>query len=276
MINPSNILTVLREDNIGNTTNYTIQAADPMTDAFPLNIGTLDSMYAGYEKPISSIYIYISSGQNLTGGNLVIEYWTGTMWKALPALDQTQFFNRNGTISWTMPTDWVPLEIDGIEKYYVCMYGDTDLTGLQIQYVGTVLSDDTDIALEYPGVLQSAYYPTGQTNFMSFLITAKEYIVSELLRRGYTKTVGTEVEPINQWDILNIFELKQASLYYALSQIFFTLSDNSSDNFWQKYLDYKNKFETAMNLGMLRIDQDNDGQVDPNEKASIASFRWVR
>jgi hypothetical protein len=276
MINPTNILTVLREDNLGNITNFTTQAADPLFDSFRLNIGTLNSLYIGYNKPITSSYIYITDGQNVDGGEIVVEYWDGTIWKGLSIVDQTQFFNRSGTISWTMPSDWAPLELGGIEQYYVCIYGTADITDVEVQYVGTVLSDDTDIALEFPSILQAAYYPTGQTSFMSYHITAKEYIVAELLRRGYTKTVGTEVEPINQWDILNVFEFRQASLYYALSQIFFTLSDNSSDNYWQKYLDYKNKYEQAMSFGFIRIDQDNDGQTDGNEKAPIASYRWVR
>lgn len=279
MINPSNILTVLKEDSNGPTvvtTNCSQQLADPLNDTFTTNVGPLDAIYIGYDKPINALYFYIDSGFNTTGGSMILEYWSTTGWKSLNFYDQTQFFKRNGTVSWSIPSDLATLEIDGIEKYYVCLYSNDIASNVVFQHVGLVFSDDLDIQIEYPSLLQSAYYPSGKNDFFLYHVSAKNYIMSELLKRGYSKTVDGINEPINEWDVLSIYELKQASLYYAISQIFFNLSDNSSDNYWQKYIEYKQKFNESFNLGMLRIDQDNDGQIDNSETLPTASIRWVR
>jgi len=276
MINPSNILTVLTYD--GSTyVNRTQEASDIHGDDFTFDLSSTKFIYVGYTKPISSIYWYLIDGKNNVSTQTKVEYYNGTAWTQVSIVDQTVAFNRNGMMNWQAPTDPSTVVVNSIEKYWL-RFSTQDATtpNLKFQYIGLTLSDDNDIKSEFPSLLQSAYYPTGQNDFMSYHLSSKEYIMAELLRRGYTKTVGTDVEPINQWDILDVYELRQASLYYTMSQIFFTLSDNSSDNFWQKYLDYKNKFEIALNVGMLRIDQDNDGQTDTSEKLPITSYRWVR
>lgn len=276
MINPSNILTVLTYN--GSTyANKTAEASDIHGDDFTFDLSPTKLIYVGYTKPINAIYWYQIDGKNNVSTSTKVEYYNGTVWVELIVADQTFAFNRNGMMNWEAPTDAATNVVNSIEKYWLRFSTVLATTNnLKFQYIGLTLSDDNDIKSEFPSLLQAAYYPTGQNDFMSYHLSSKEYIMAELLRRGYTKNVGSEIEPINQWDILNVYELRQASLYYTISQIFFTLSDNSSDNFWQKYLDYKNKFETAINVGMLRIDQDNDGQTDPAEKLPITSYRWVR
>lgn len=276
MINPNSILTVLTEDENGDLTNQTTRASDPTIDTFTTNISPLNTIYIGYEKPINALYFQLASGMNTTGGTMTLEYFSTTGWKGLSPVDQTQFFNRNGIINWNMPSDAALLEYGGIEGYYVCIYSAETITALEIQYVGLVFSDDNDIATEYPSVLKECFYPKNQSSFIIYHVSAKNLIMSELSRRGYTKTVNGVESPVTQWDVLDIYELRQASLYYAMSQIFFNLSDNSSDNYWQKYLEYKDKFDRAFNLATLKIDQDNDGQLDPDENDQMKSFRWVR
>lgn len=275
MINPSNILTVLVED-INGITDVTTEASDPSSDTFRTDVTPLNSIYVGFEKPINALYFYIASGFNVDGGKITLEYWSTSGWKGLSPVDQTKFFSRSGVMNWNMPTDAAKLELNGIEQYYLCMYSDDSALNVEFQYIGLVFSDDLDIGIEYPSVLKECFYPAGKTDFFLYHVSAKNYIMSELLRRNYTRTVNGVKEPITQWDILDIYELKQASLYYAMSQIFFNLSDNSSDNYWQKYLEYKSRFDQAFNLGILRIDQDNDGQVDSEENETMKSFRWIR
>jgi hypothetical protein len=276
MINPTNVLTVIKYDGVSYT-NVTTEASDPSMDTFRHELDTGKYLYVGYDKVISALYLYLGATVNLAGGSMIVEYWNGTAWTQLSVVDQTQYLKMSGIINWKAPTDATETTIEGLPKCWVRLSG-TSLSTLAItfQYVGLLFSDDTDIGLEYPSVLKECFYPQGKTDFVIYHIAAKDYIMSELLRKGYTKKVDGKTEPINQWDVLNIYELRQASLYYAMSQIFFNLSDNSSDNYWQKYTEYKAKFENAINLGMLRIDQDNDGQVDEDEKQPIKSYRWVR
>lgn len=276
MINPSNILTVFTYDGVSYN-NVTSQASDLRLDSFTYDLSPTKFIYVGYSKPINALYFYMIDGKNNVNTNLKFEYWNGTAWTSLSIADQTHALKYSGMVNWTTPTDFAETSVNSITSCWIRVSTQAATTpNLKFQYMGLVFSDDTDISIEFPSVLQECYYPTGYSDFFSYHVNAKEYVMSELLRRGYTKMVGASKEPINQWDVLDVYELRQASLYYAMSQIFFTLSDNSSDNYWQKYIEYKNKYEQAMSLGMLRIDQDNDGQADESEKLPIASVRWVR
>lgn len=276
MINPNNILTVLEYD--GNVyTNQTSPASDPTLDTFRAELDTGKYIYVGYNKPINALYLHITATQNTTDGVLKVEYYNGTSWVELSAVDQTQYLKRSGIINWQAPTDSTDVAVNGLTRCWVRLSGDVlTSSAVTFSYIGLVFSDDLDIGIEYPSVLKECFYPTGQNDFMIYHVSAKNYIMSELLRRGYSKTINGVKEPINQWDVLDIYELRQASLYYAMSQIFFNLSDNSNDNYWQKYNEYKSKFDNAFNLGILRIDQDQDGQADAEENQPMASFRWIR
>jgi hypothetical protein len=276
MINPNNILTVLEFD--GSVyENHTSAASDPTLDTFRAELDTGKFLYVGYNKVITALYLHLTATLNTANGTMKVEYWNGTAWTELSAVDQTQYLKRSGIINWQAPTDAADSTVNGLSRCWIRLSGDV-LTSAAVtfSYVGLVFSDDLDIGIEYPSVLKECFYPQGQTDFMIYHVSAKNYIMAELLRRGYNKTINGVKEPINQWDVLDIYELRQASLYYAMSQIFFNLSDNSNDNYWQKYLEYKSKFDNAFNLGILRIDQDQDGQVDESENQPMASFRWIR
>jgi hypothetical protein len=276
MINPNSILTVLEFDGAAYE-NHTSAAADPTLDTFRAELDIGKFLYVGYDKVISALYLHVTSTLNTTDGIMKVEYWNGTAWTELTAVDQTQYLKRSGVINWQAPTDAAESIVNGITKCWVRLSGNvTTSAAVTFSYVGLLFSDDLDVGLEYPSVLKECFYPTGHSDYVIYHVSAKNYIMSELARRGYTKTVNGVVQPITQWDVLDIYELRQASLYYAMSQIFFNLSDNSSDNYWQKYLEYKSKFDDAFNLGVLRIDQDNDGVVDPTEVKNMASYRWVR
>lgn len=276
MINPSNILTVIKYDGSAYT-NVSSEAADPTLDIFTHDFDTNKYLYVGYCKKIGALYIHLDETKNIIVGTMKLEYWNGTAWTQVTAVDQTSYLKRSGIINWAPPADAAANTVDGISNYWIRISGSITATpAVDISYVGLVFSDDYDIGLEYPSVLKECFYPQNESDFMIYHVSAKDYIMSELLRKGYTKTIDGVKEPINQWDVLDISELRQASLYYAMSQIFFNLSDNSNDNYWQKYLEYKSKFENAFNLGMLRIDQNNNGQVDPDENQPIKQVRWIR
>lgn len=276
MINPNSILTVLEFDGVA-FENHTSAAADPTLDIFQAELDAGKFLYVGYDKVISALYLHVAANLNATAGTMIVEYWNGTAWTTLTSVDQTQYLKRSGIINWQAPTDAATSAVNGISKCWVRLSGSVPTSAAAtFSYVGLLFSDDLDVGLEYPSVLKECYYPTGQSDFIIYHVSAKNYIMSELLRRGYSKTIDGVKQPITQWDVLDIYELRQASLYYAMSQIFFNLSDNSSDNYWQKYLEYKGKFDQAFNLGTLRIDQDNDGAVDPEEDQPMKSFRWIR
>ena len=53
------------------------------------------------------------------GGTYAWEYWNGNAWAALAVNDGTAGFTADGTVSWTPPEDWAPVEVNGLTTYWV-------------------------------------------------------------------------------------------------------------------------------------------------------------
>ena len=93
-------------------------------------------------------------------------------------------------------------------------------------------------------------------------LSAKNYIMGRLKSLGYINNTVDGEENITEWDILDIFEMRLASTYYTISQIYFNLADDPDDQYWAKYREYEKKFEETFGLGRLRVDNNDDGKVN--------------
>ena len=230
-------------------------------------------LYFGLNKPVKSVYAYVNTASN--NDPLILEYYNGTSWLPLEIFDDSKKLTRSGLICWDLPSDQVEHTVNSITKCWFRFRNDANKP-FNLNGLGVLFSDDNDIVKEFPQLMDDCYYSPGKTDHILFHAASKEYIMSRLRTLGYVKTGSNGEENINEWDVLDVFELQQASLYYTIGQIFFNLSDNNQDQYWQKYQEYNKKFEEAFALGRLRIDLDNDGQVDEVEKQQIKSYRWNR
>jgi hypothetical protein len=213
---------------------------------------------------------------------LTVQYFnTEGQWQTLQVSDETKGFTRNGFITWARLLDHDKSAINDISSYWLRIRLE-DLGAEPANYEGTLLglnlvfSDDNDIASETPALVDPAFYPAGQTSHILQHVATKNYIMGRLRNLGYIKVTGTGEENINQWDVLDVFELRQAALYYTVAQIYFNLSDNTEDQYWAKYKQYERRFDEAFALGQLRIDLNDNGKVDPDEKRPVKSARWFR
>jgi hypothetical protein len=139
-----------------------------------------------------------------------------------------------------------------------------------------IFADDNSVLAVEPSLIDPDFYPSGQTSYILQHIAAKNFIMSRLKSKGYIKYGPDGTENITEWDILDIYEMRQAACYYAVAQIYFNFSDNTEDQYWAKYKNYEDKFEEAFGLGRLTIDINDDGKVDEPEKRPIKSQRWGR
>jgi hypothetical protein len=77
---------------------------------------TIDA--AGAYKPAFKQLIFDLSVLGV-GGTYVWEYWNGTAWTTLTVTDGTNGFTQDGTVSWTIPTDWATTAVNAVTTYWV-------------------------------------------------------------------------------------------------------------------------------------------------------------
>lgn len=260
--------------------NISVEAQDFRRDNVALELAETDHLYVGFRKPINALYAAFETPSE-GDYSLSVEYFSESGWAALEVSDGTKGFSRNGFITWQRPSDADKSAVNDIDAHWVRIQVNQE-SGVPaslecvLQGLNLVLSDDNDIASEVPALVDVRFMPKNQTSHILQHVATKMYIIGRLRNLGYIKHVGNNEENIDQWDILDVYELRNAANYYTISQIYFNLSDNPEDQYWAKYKEYERKFEEAFSLGRLRMDQNDNGQVDPEEKRPRRSIRWFR
>ncbi len=259
----------------GVETNFSSDAHDFKRDTFSATLTTDDFMYVGYHKPINALYIAMTTPNTITS-SMSFEYYSDSGWVALEVSDDTKALIRDGFVNWTRVTDAAEISIAGISACWIRFAANDDIDPVTFQAINLLFSDDNDMCSEVPALVDPCFYPSGQTSHLLQHSATKNYIMSRLRSLGYIKQTASGEENINEWDVLDVFELKQAAMYHAIAQIYFNLSDDVDDQYWNKYKEYFDKFEEAFSLGQLRIDGNDNGQVDLSEKRPVKTIRWGR
>lgn len=268
-------LDVIHNDG-GSETNFSPEAQDFSRDTFDIQLTTDDFIYIGYKKPINAVYLAMSV-LNSISSSLSLEYYSDSGWSQLEFSDDTRALTRNGFLSWERVTDSAEIEVSGKTQHWLRLSANDDLDQVTFQAINLVLADDNDIMQEVPTLIDACFYPSGQTSHLLQHVATRNYILSRLKYKGYIKwNSQTGDQNINEWDILDIYEFRQAAIYHAIAQIYLGLSDDPEDHYWAKYQEYTKKFDQAFNNGLTTIDLDDDGEVDIKEKRQIKSMRWSR
>lgn len=267
-------LSVIYSDG-GSETNYSADAQDFKRDSFQITMTTDDFIYVGYRKSINALYIAMDV-VNTISSSLNVEYYGESMWTTLEVSDDTRAFTRNGFITWERVSDAANVTIAGEELCWIRIATNDDIDPVTFQAINLIFADDHDMCSEVPALIDPCFYPESQTSHILQHVASKNYIMSRLRSLGYIKNSSTGEENINEWDVLDIYELRQSAMYYSIAQIYFNLSDDPDDQYWAKYREYDKKFEETFALGRLRIDIDDDGVVDLDEKRPIKTLRWNR
>jgi len=266
-------LTVLHDSS--GFTDFSNEAQDFRRDAVTIDFVDQDHLYIGYHKPINAFYVMLNA-VNATPGLLAFEYYNGTAWEELVVSDDTKVLTRSGFVTWERVEDSAATEINNCELHWVRIRFDGDAPDIVIQAINIIFADDNDVYAEEPALIDPAFYPNGQTSYILQHVAAKNKIMAELRKLKYVKQTEDGQENINEWDILDIYEMRQAACYYAICQIYFNFSDDPEDQYWAKYKTYEYKFEETFGLGRLRIDINDDGKVDEAEKRPIKAMTWSR
>jgi hypothetical protein len=276
MIDPNAKFTVIKSDN-GAFLNVTNAAADFTRDNFLFTmVAAEDYIYVGLDKPFNALYVEFVT-PNINPADLTVEVYNGSSWVTASPDDETNGFTRSGFIFFDKSA-MLKTSVNANERYYVRLVPSVDTTAMSFRGINMIFADDSDMVSEFPEILNSNLLPAGQTSHILTHVASRNHILHNL-RNHYSKAGVNDsaLKKINQFDLIDVLEVREAAMFLALSKIFFNLSDAPDDNWWTKYKEYADKFEEKMTLARLSIDENNDGVDDAGEvQQQFQPTRWAR
>lgn len=104
-------------------TNAMRNPGDAGVKLFPSSQADNDCLYIGGEELFNYINMHLLINGVIAASNLVWEYYGDTGWKTLVVVDGTDAgtgpLTQSGTISWTVPSDWVASTVNGYLRLWV-------------------------------------------------------------------------------------------------------------------------------------------------------------
>jgi len=238
------------------------------------SIALLDSeyIYIGYKKPINAVYVGMST-VNTNTSVVSLEFYNGTTWAEPSGLvDKTQGLTRSSWITWDRnQTNEAKTTINTVELYWYRLSVDVSTSAVVYLGISLLLSDDYMIKEVESQLLDADFYPTGFTSFIPFHQAARSEIIQRLRNEGKGTYNGSTFNDLTVFDLLDFTQLSEASKYFALSQIYFNLSDSVDDKYWQKFENYLARYDAAYKTFFLSLDENDDGKQDAIEKETFRS-----
>lgn len=276
MIDPITKLDLTHDDN-GVFNNNIENGADYVRDNYFITLSsTEDYLYMGYDRPFGTVYHEIIV-PNTVGNVFSAQIYIDGVWTGIFLTDDTRGFLRSGYMFWDK-TLMEATTIGGIERYWIRIRPSADHTQTQIRATNLIFADDCMLKQEFFEIDNANLLPPGESSHVVHHVAARNAIVQRLRNLNYIK-IDSESQKINltQWDLHDIFEIRQAATFLALAKIFFNLSDSPEDNWFIKYREYQDRYEEAFRLARISLDSNNNGLQDDNETLTQAKvFRFTR
>jgi hypothetical protein len=218
-----------------------------------------------YYKPIKDLYLNIKLAA--TNSLLKVYYYDGAAWVAVSNLfDGTFGLSEPGFVSWD--------NVKTTQTSYRYRFNITDLASVEylvavpvtFRGIDLVFSDDEDLKGEYPTILD--HLPTNSTTFIKFHEAARNELITELRNTGIyvdNDPIYSNKKQIDQWDVLDFSEVREAAKFLALAKIFNYLSDSPDDK-WQMLA---SKFEASAGESLtplISVDSNDNGIQDEGEE----------
>jgi hypothetical protein len=129
-------------------TDDTIEASSETGTEFDLMNSTSDYLYLGLASTFSGAkFEFQTRGSGYT---LKVEYWSGAAWTQLTSNlnaleDNTNNFESDGKISFTIPLDWASTTINSLDRYYIRI--STTTTPISVAKAYYIVPGDSVIGL---------------------------------------------------------------------------------------------------------------------------------
>lgn len=285
-----NYYTVLKDDTT-TITDLSLLAKDFTTNPVSLALGNTHYLYVGLYKPFKQFFIELEP-LNTVDNVLAFQYWNGTSWTALEAVDESQGFTKSGFIYFNRPEDWESTSVDGKENFYIRLQPSVSHdAGTILQGLGVLFSNDLDLIGIKSNIVSKL---NNGSSWVGKHEAARKLIIQRLRNLGYRKYIPTDTNnpllvasskssaiyfsDLTEFDILEPFELREASKFFALSMIYLDeLSDEQDDKWERSGRRHLKRAEEAVNLFMLKIDSNDNGEEDESESNGDTgiSLSWV-
>lgn len=219
-------------------------------------------LYVGYSKPIHSVYVNHNTTYG-TDSTLSVYYWDGSNWSPVVDLDDDTYgLKRSAFISWSVADNHLTNSVDGNTKYWYKIIPGVDRDQCLLAGIGLVFSDDYELSLIQPYISSSEFLPVGQTSHILTHSAVKNEIMQYFRNKDWYK-LGADGsrQDITCWDLLNIFEVKQAASLLAVNKIYMNMSDSKDDIWSTKAHGYLEQANKALQIATLSLDFNNDGKV---------------
>lgn len=256
------------------TENISLDMESFTSDSLEISLPVGMSIDIGYYKPINAIWIELTA--NTLVKQFALKHFNGTGFVQTTTTDHTKNLTRSGWIKWQRNlSNESKTNLHGKELYWYkleLVSAAIDPAVIEFEGINLVFSNDDDLNEEFPGI--SELLPDGSTSFINFHQSARKDIITHFRNQG--KFVNaTNPKNLDQWDLLDIGEVREASKFLTLSKIMQWRSD-SDDKFFQKHQDFLAKYGDKINLAFLSLDQNDDGIADDSEKTGINIMRVQR
>lgn len=277
MLDANTKLTILYDDN-SVFTDFSQDMNDFTRDTNSINLETVnDRLLIGFYKPIDKVYIDFNAS-NSQASILTIQYYNGTNFVDVDGqIDETKGFTRSGFLQWNREQeDQISNDVNGIDLYWYSVSTDKTHVDTIFNAIGIILSDDSELRVKVPTITDAAFL-TGKPSQILAHVSARDWIIQDLRNHNYGKwdQEETQFSDIIAWDLLQHSQFREAATFYALHQIYFNFSDEPADKWDIKSKSYFKKYEDQMDLAVLNLDLDDDGEEDPNEKGITSHSRIV-
>lgn len=230
-------------------------------------VSATDSIYVGFHKPINSFYAELSAIAD-DSADMDLSFYNGTDFVEVEGMfDDTNSFKRSGFIRWDRSqTDQVESEVNSMSRFWYRIKLSTDIN-MTLRGLNIVFSDDQDLKKEFFEIQD--HLPDGEVSHIMTHVAARDEIVQRLNNSGRYKTIGEEKKDIASFDLLDISQVKLASVKLSLSKIFFSISDDPEGNYRSKSEKYKSESDMIINSMYISIDTDDDGVEDSSERVKL-------
>jgi hypothetical protein len=225
---------------------------------------TLD---VGYYKPINALYIEVKTAA-AAASELSVTHSTAIS----SVIDKTKGLTQSGFVTWSRD-DNAKITLHGEELYwYKISISDEEV---ELNGVNLVFAEDVDLQEEYPAVM--SYLPEGKTSFIGYHQAVRNHILTYLRNKGKNATNSNGVTKLlDQFDLHDHEEVRQAAKFLALSKIFANESDQAEDKWDIRAKSFYAKYTEAINLNFLSVDNNDDGVKDTSEQQAVQFIRIER